>query len=160
MTWSNLKANKGECGGRQDNCTAEGCPVFGTLREARDGRSRAPGCMDPAGRGRQNKRTGSRRQAKALTGLGIPRSSLRPGNEETLPGSVRTEIKAGAQVRPVLTRYLAAETQSESQRPFGDHRPFVAVFMPDGLGDGLVTFRLSKLDDVLVALAEQRGLVP
>ena len=69
-------------------------------------------------------------------------------------------MKAGKSLAgPVWTKFLLAEAQSENERPTGDNRPFVAVFMPDGSKDGLVVFRLSQLDDVLVGLSEQRGLI-
>lgn len=91
--------------------------------------------------------------------LGIPKSSISPGHEEFLGGSVRVEVKAGVQVKPMVTAFLRMEAQSEVARPFGDTRPFVGVAMPDGSSDGIACFRLSKIDDVIVALAEMRGLV-
>jgi hypothetical protein len=57
---------------------------------------------------------------------------------------LRVEIKAGAQVQPIATRFELAEHQSEQQRPLGDVRPFVFVAMPDDWGsEGLVIMRLS-----------------
>jgi hypothetical protein len=67
---------------------------------------------------------------------------------------VRVEVKAGAQINPVWTRYRLAEEQSEAQRPFGDTRPFIMVAMPDGMNDGLVVFRLSRLRETAEALLE------
>lgn len=109
-------------------------------------------------RGKNSKRKGQRKQSAATSALGVPRSSIHPGHEEFLPGTVRIEVKAGAQIRPMFTAYLRMETQSEAARPFGDNRPFVGVAMPDGSSDGIVAFRLSKLNDVIVALAEQLGM--
>jgi len=78
----------------------------------------------------------------------------RLANEETadhLP--VRYESKAGAQVGPIATRYLAAEKQSEQARATGDVRPFVFLAMPDEWGtDGLIVFRLSRAVDVIASL--------
>jgi hypothetical protein len=116
-------------------------------------------CVCPRCIGKRNKRKGQSKQARATTMLGIPKSSISPGHEEFLGGQVRVEVKAGAQVKPMVTAYLRMEAQSEEARPFGDNRPFVGVAMPDGSADGIVAFRLSKIDDVLVALAEMRGLV-
>jgi hypothetical protein len=82
---------------------------------------------------------------------------LSPGHEEFLGGSVRVEVKAGAQVKPVFTKFLASEAQSEAARPVGDHRPFVAVFMPEGTSDGLAVVRLSALHEFAAALVEQWG---
>lgn len=151
-----FKENVGPCG-----CPLAACKAYGTLRvrEWSDGtRCVKRGCPCRRCLGARNKRKGARAQAKAVTALGIPRSPLRPGHEELLPGLVRVEIKAGAQAGPVWTRYRLAEAQSEQARPFGDHRPFVAMFEPQGTSDGLVVIRRSKLVEVVAALAEQLGV--
>lgn len=143
--------NKGAC-----QCGLEGCELFGALgREDRNGLRHVRLCKCRVCLGRRNKRKGASKQAKAVTALGVPRSGLHPGHEEFLPGTVRMEIKAGAQVKPAWTRYLSCEAQSEQQRPFGDHRPFVAVLMPDGSKDGLVMVRLSNLNEFVAAMVEQ-----
>jgi hypothetical protein len=152
MAWSNPKTNKGEC-----EC-APRCGRFGTLgRPDRLGARHVRGCDCWVCLGRHSKRNGGRKQAKAVTTLGIPRSSLRPGHEELLGGTVRVEVKSGAQVSPVLTRYLAAESQSESQRPIGDHRPFAFLAMPEDTSDGLVVVRLSAVHEFAAALVEMAG---
>lgn len=149
---------KGSCEGIKEKCSGDVCPVFGTLLPAsRDGRRRVRGCDDAVARGKRNKTKGRRKQATAVRALGIPRSNLSPGHEELLGGTVRTEVKAGAQVKPVLTKFLAMEAQSEAARPVGDHRPFVAVVMPDGMSDGIALIRLSALHDAACALVEQWG---
>lgn len=141
-------ADKGDCG-----C---GCGAFGTLkRPSRDGtRCVARKCKCRRCIGRNNKRKGQRKQAKAVTALGIPRSSIAPGHEEFLPGALRVEVKAGAQVKPAVTAYLRCEAQSEAQRPVGDHRPFAAVAMPDGAADGIVMVRLSNLHEFVAAVVD------
>lgn len=70
-------------------------------------------------------------------------------------GMVRIEVKAGAQVGPIDTRFRLAEAQSEAQRPIGDHRPFAMIAMPKDTKDGLVIVRLSKIHEFVAALAEQ-----
>ena len=65
---------------------------------------------------------------------------------------VRAEVKAGQQIQALTTRFLAAEAQAEASRAHGDNRPFVFVAAPDGMGDQLVTFRISKLGEVLEAM--------
>lgn len=147
-----LKENKGECG-----C---GCGAYGTLKKpSRDGtRCVARACKCPRCRGRNNKRKGQRKQAKAVTALGIPRSSIHPGHEELLGGAVRVEVKSGAQVKPAMTAYLRCEAQSEAARPVGDHRPFCAVVMPDGASDGVVLVRLSNLHEFVAGVAENWGV--
>lgn len=139
-----------ETGCRLEKCKASGQPT-------KTGHPRL--CVCPRCIGKRNKRKGQSKQAKATTMLGIPKSSISPGHEEFLGGSVRVEVKAGAQVKPMVTAFLRMEAQSEEARPFGDTRPFIGVAMPDGSSDGIACFRLSKIDDVIVALAEMRGLV-
>lgn len=139
-------------------CELDGCALHGTLgREDRNGRRHVRGCACRVCLGRRNKRKGSSKQAKAVTALGIPRTSLHPGHEEFLGGTIRVEVKAGAQTKPAWTRYRLCEAQSEAQRPIGDHRPFAAVLMPDGESDGLVLVRLSALHEFTSALVEQWG---
>jgi hypothetical protein len=133
-----------------------GCGAYGTLKKpSRDGtRCVARACKCARCRGRVNKRKGQRKQAKAVTALGIPRSSIHPGHEEFLPGALRVEVKAGAQIKPAVTAYLKCEVQSEAARPVGDHRPFVAVFCPDGSSRMFAMFDLGALDDVVAAVVE------
>ena len=147
-----LKENVGDCG-----C---GCGRAGTLRVRpwKDGTvCVSRGCECPRCIGKRNKQLGQRKQAKAVSKLGVPRSSLRPGHEELLGGTVRIEVKAGVQVRPAVTAFERMERQSEAQRPVGDHRPFVGVAMPEGSSDGVVLIRLSVLPEAVAALAEQLG---
>lgn len=141
-----------------------GCGGFGTLR-TKPWRSNGVTCLKRGCPCRQclggrSKRSGAKRQAKATTALGVPRSSIRAGHEEFLGGTVRIEVKSGAQTLPVWTRYLAAEAQSNEARSIGDHRPFVACFEPKGTTDGLIVFRRSEVEQVVAALAEQLGVTP
>jgi hypothetical protein len=146
---ANLKA-RGEC-----PC---GCGAYGRLRPGKHNkecdRDKCASCRNGG-----NRRRGVKAQAKGARRIGYPTSTLRPGNEEHMGGHVRFEAKSGAIVRPAWTAYLKAEVQSEGQRPFGDNRPFVFLAMTEDGAEGLVVFRQSKLDDVVIALAEQRGLV-
>lgn len=134
---------KGECQGNKDKCNADGCPKFGTLgRPARDGKRRIKGCGDPVARGKRNRAKGDSKARRARKQLGIGGANTR--HEEHWGGDLRVEMKAGAQVTPIWTRYLAAETQSQQHRAVGDPRPFALVAMPDGITDGLVVMRLSS----------------
>jgi hypothetical protein len=152
---SNLKDNKGPC-----ECPLDDCELWGTLGRAdRTGKRHVRGCGCNVCRGRRNKRSGGRKQARAARAIGVPRSTIKPGNEEHFGGFLRVEIKSGAQVGPAWTRYLGAEAQSEASRPFGDNRPFAFIAMPAGTSDGLLICRLSQVDDVVVALAEQLGVI-
>lgn len=84
--------------------------------------------------------------------LGIAGANTR--HEELWGGAMRVEMKAGAQVSPIVTRYRNAEQQSEQHRAIGDIRPFVLIAMPDGESDGLAVMRLSVLADLLTVLRE------
>lgn len=136
-----------------DGCGLEDCTAYGIA--TKNGHPRGCTTKCPKCRGRRNKRKGARKQSKATTALGIPRSSLSPGHEEFLRGEVLTEVKSGAQVGPLWTRYIAAEAQSNASRAIGDNRPFVFVAMPDGTSDGLLAFRLSKIAETVQALYDQ-----
>lgn len=142
---------KAECG-----C---GCGVYGTLkRPHRDGtRCVQRLCKCPRCRGKNNRRKGDRRAAQARRALGA--IGARTRHEEHWGGALRIEAKAGAQVSPILTRYLAAKQQSEAARPIGDTRPFVMAAMPDR-GPALLVLELDELAQVMAAVAENWELVP
>jgi hypothetical protein len=150
VPYGSLMKEQGPC-----ECGVESCDLWGTLkRENRAGKRCVRGCRCKSCIGKANKRKGQRKQAKAVTALGIPRSSIHPGHEEFLGGAVRVEVKSGAQVKPAVTAYLKCEAQSEAARPIGDHRPFVAVAMPDGSSDGIAMVRLSNLHEFVAAMVE------
>lgn len=97
--------------------------------------------------GRRNRRSGLAKQRAARKALGVPSPAFHGqlANEENwLAYFARVEVKSGAQVGPIATRYLKAEAQSEANRSLGDPRPFLMVAMPQGWGsEGLVVMRLS-----------------
>lgn len=140
-------ANKAECG-----C---GCGQFGTLRAKpwRDGVVCVRrGCDCPRCRGKRNRQRGDSKARRARKVLAIPGANSR--HEENWSGALRIEVKAGGIVAPAFSAFLKAEQQSEAQRPVGDHRPFAAVFQPDGTSDGVLVCRLSAVHDVAAALLE------
>ena len=145
---------KGECGGNRERCTLGAqCPKFGLLgRPARDGARRVKGCGDPVARGKRNRAKGDSKARRARKMLGIAGANTR--HEELWGGALRVEMKAGAQISPIVTRYRAAEQQSEQARSIGDIRPFVLVAMPDGESDGLAVMRLSVLADLLAVIRD------
>ncbi len=145
------------CEGNGATCSGDVCPLFGTpmVRQFRDGKQRVRGCDDAQARGRRSKKKGADKQTKAVTALGIVRTS---GHEEFLGGTVRVEVKAGAQVGPIDTRFRKAKAQSDAERAFGDNRPFAMVAMPDGSSDGYVLVRLSDVYDFVDAIVEQRAI--
>lgn len=148
---------KGECQGNQAKCGTAGCPKYGTLgRPARDDLRRVKGCGDPVARGKRSKRKGQRKQAMAAKALGIPRTStMHPGHEEFFPGTVRVEVKAGAQIKPAVTAYLKMRGQADASQAIGDNRPFVGVAMPDGATYGVLLVRTDELEAFIVAMVEQ-----
>lgn len=148
-----MEERKGECQGNQDRCTLEQCPKFGLLgRAGRDGKRRVKGCGDPVARGKRNRAKGDSKARRARKMLGIAGANTR--HEELWGGAVRVEVKAGAQIEPIATRYRLAEQQSEQHRAIGDIRPFVLVTMPDGERDGLVVLRLSVMSMFLEMISQ------
>ncbi len=116
-----------------------GCGLFGTPLKRPEGHIR--GCKCPRCMGKRNRAKGDAKARKARKALGIPGVMSR--HEEHFGGRVRVEMKAGAQVGPIQTRFELARLQSEQARPIGDNRRFMMVAMPDGSSDGIVLMRLS-----------------
>jgi len=97
----------------------------------------------------------ARKAIEAVTGQPSGRYSSQTGNEETWQQALRLEVKSGAQVGPIATRFLAAEAQAHAAKAPGDARPFVMLAMPKGWGsEGLFLCRLSELGRVVEALNE------
>ena len=142
---------KGECQGNQDKCSTKGCPLFGTLgREDRQGKRRIKGCGDPSARGRRNRAKGDSKARRARKKLGLGGHLTR--HEENWGGHFRTEVKAGAQVGPIATRFNLAKAQSDAAKALGDIRPFIMVAMPDGTTDGIVLMSLSEFSELAAML--------
>jgi hypothetical protein len=74
-------------------------------------------------------------------------------HEENWGGAFRTEIKAGAQVGPIATRFQAAKAQSDAAKALGDIRPFVMVAMPDGTSRGIILMDLDEFSELVSLLA-------
>lgn len=95
-----------------------------------------------------------KKQRAAAKALGVPSAKFhgQNGAEENWRYAMRIEVKSGAQVGPIATRYLLAEKQSEQNRAVGDGRGFLMVAMPKDWGsDGLAVIRLSALRELLDA---------
>lgn len=145
---------KGECQGNQDKCSVDNCPLFGTLgRPDRNNVRRIRGCADPAARGRRNRTKGDSKARRARKKLGLGGHLTR--HEENWGGVVRTEVKAGAQVGPIATRFNAAKAQSYASKALGDIRPFVMVAMPDGTTKGIVLMDLDEFGELLALIRDQ-----
>jgi hypothetical protein len=142
--------DKGDCG-----C---GCGAWGTLKKPNRAGIRCVShqCKCNSCRGKINRTKGDRKAAVARKQLGAMGANSR--HEEHWGGALRIEAKAGAQVGPILTRYLAAKNQSEAARAIGDNRPFVMAAMPDK-GPGLLVIELDELAQIVAALLENWGEV-
>lgn len=107
-------------------------------------------------RGRVNRQKGKRKQALArqvfedVYEVHVSWSGKK-ANEENWEHihAARIEVKAGAQVGPIATRFLAAEKQSNQAKAIGDTRPFIFVAMPDNMSDGLMIMRLSEFQELM-----------
>jgi NADH dehydrogenase/NADH:ubiquinone oxidoreductase subunit G len=113
-------------------------------------------------RGARNRRSGMRKQREArkalerVTGAEAARFAGQLGNEEAWSGlPLRVEVKSGAQVGPIWTRYAAAENQANASKAIGDARPFVMVAMGQKTSDGLALVRLSELARFVEAVLNQ-----
>lgn len=142
-----MDTRKGECNGNRDKCSQPGCPLFGALgKEGRDGSRRVRNCGDPTARGKRNRSKGDAKARRARKKLGLGGHLTR--HEENWGGRFRTEIKAGAQVGPIHTRFQAAKAQSDAAKSLGDIRPFVMVAMPDGTSEGIVLMTLTEFAEI------------
>jgi len=147
---------KGECQGNHERCNLDGCPLFGTLgRPDRHGIRRVRGCSDPAARGRRNRTKGDSKARRARKKLGLGGHLTR--HEENWGGAFRTEIKAGAQVSPIATRFVQAKSQSDAAKALGDVRPFVMVAMPDGTSKGIILMDLDEFSELVALLTDYAG---
>ena len=144
---------KGYCQGNQEKCSTGGCPLFGTLGRAdRQGKRRIRGCGDPNARGRRNRTKGDSKARRARKKLGLGGHLTR--HEENWGGIFRTEVKAGAQVGPIATRFQLAKGQSDAAKALGDIRPFIMVAMPDGTTKGIVLMDLDEFSDLISLIQE------
>lgn len=121
------------------------------------GRSRKDCACWPC-RNSRNSRKGKagQRQARTALRLNPERFKNREANEESWRARVRVEVKTGAQVGPIATRYVAARNQSDAHRAIGDLRPFVFAAVPDG-SDELLIIAKRDLYAVIEALVEEWG---
>lgn len=145
---------KGDCQGNRDKCSLPDCPKFGLLgRAGRDGKRRVKGCNDPVARGKRNRAKGDSKARKARRMLGLSATGKAgTRHEEHWGGMLRVEVKAGAQVHAIATRFSNAKAQSDEAKALGDVRPFAMVAMPDGSSDGIVLMTLQDFSDLLALI--------
>lgn len=149
-----MDVRKGECEGNRERCTVDGCPRFGALgRPGRDGKRRIKGCGDPVARGKRNRTKGDSKARRARKKLGLSATgNAGTRHEEHWGGLFRVEVKAGAQVGPIATRFANAKAQSEASKSLGDIRPFLMIAMPDGMSDGIVLMTLEEFAELVSLL--------
>src|SRR6266568_5210172 len=115
----------------------------------------------PSCRGRRSRRSGLAKQRTGKKLVGVPSNRFRgqDGNEENWRDDVlRWEVKSGAQVSAIATKFSQAEAQSDGNKAIGDPRPFALLAMPQGwANEGLVVLRASVFRD-LCDLARQAGV--
>lgn len=104
-------------------------------------------CRCPRCRGKNNRRSGLKKQGVARKALGIPGSKFGDSNEEKWQDTqFANEVKSGKQCGPLANWWAKVEKQVLANEPdFGGlRRPVRAVAMPEQWGDdGLVVVRLS-----------------
>lgn len=147
-----MDERKGECQGNKEKCSIDGCPKFGALGKAnyRDGKRRVKGCGDPVARGKRNRTKGDSKARIARKKLGLSATgNAGTRHEEHWGGIFRVEVKAGAQVGPIATRFQLAKRQSDEAKSLGDIRPFAMVAMPDGSSDGIVLMTLDEFAQII-----------
>jgi hypothetical protein len=152
-----MDERKGECQGVRERCTLTfDCPKFGTLgKPARDGRRRIKGCGDPVARGKRNRTKGDNKARQARKKLGLSATgNAGTRHEEHWGGMFRVEVKAGAQVGPIATRFQSAKYQSDASKALGDIRPFAMIAMPDGSKDGIVLMTLDEFAQLISLISE------
>ena len=156
---SDIDERKGECQGIGEKCGLPSCPLYGLLgRVGRDGNRRVRGCNDPAARGKRNRTKGDSKARAARKKLGLSATGKAGSrHEEHWGGMFRVEVKAGAQVGPIATRFNQARLQSLAAKSLGDLRPFCMLAMPDGTRDGIVLMSLSEFADLVAVLTEDKG---
>jgi hypothetical protein len=136
-----------------------GCGAWGMpLRNGHPRRCDRAACQSCRNRNNRNKGSRKQRQARKLAGVPDARHAAALSHEELWRGEFRIEVKAGAQVGPMASRFLRMEAQAAAAKAHGDPRPFLAVAMPDGWGnDGLFLLRASVWKRHIDPLIEDAG---
>lgn len=119
-------------------CDDDACQVFGTIRPGKHVR----GCTCRSCRGRRNRKKGQTKQREAQRALGVASGKYGDVHEEKWADPLfATEVKAGAQVRPVVNAWDRQVAQIAAAQPDhgGQHKAPRVVWMPDGRRYGLVT---------------------
>lgn len=109
-------------------CGVDTCTQYGLILK-KSGHVR--GCACAKCRAGRNSRQGKARHRKVARQIGASSGGgFASSTEEHWRDWARWEVKSGAQVDPVITRFEKARAQSELDRALGDSRPFVFAAVP------------------------------
>jgi hypothetical protein len=89
------------------------------------------------------------RRARKKLGLSATGNAGTRHEEDVGRLDFRVEVKSGAQVGPIATRFNQARLQSEASKSLGDIRPFAMIAMPDGSSDGIVLMTLDEFAELV-----------
>lgn len=132
----------------------DGCGKFGRPVKRRNMHVRGCPCR-PCLNGR-NSQGGKRRHVGFAKMAGLRTGWRATSDEEIWRDPFRWEVKSGAQVQPIITRYLLARAQSEQTRPTGDPRPFAFGVAPTRQADPhLVVLDADVWREYIVPLIEE-----
>lgn len=138
-----------------------GCGEFGTLKTpwANGQQCVARKCRCARCRGKQNRRSGLRKQSTARKALGVPGQKFGDANEERWSDNVfANEVKSGKQCGPLANWWLRVAAQVvANESDFGDRRrPVRAIAMPEGWGKrGLVVVELATWETLVRPALEE-----
>lgn len=132
----------------------DGCGKFGRPVRKRHGHVR--GCPCRSCLNGRNSSEGKRRHRAFAKVAGIRTGRFRTSEEEAWTDPFRWEIKSGAQVQPIITRYLLARAQADAAKSTGDPRPFAFGVEPSRAGDpSLVVLDAEVWREWIVPLIEE-----
>lgn len=148
-------------GPQKDYCAC-GCGVFGRLKKnghVHMTRAADSGCRCRSCLGRNNRRSGLKKQRAAQKRLGVQSSKFGDSDEERWQDPYfANEVKSGKQCGPLLNWWRRVETQVlANEADHGDRRrPVRAIAMPADWGhEGLVVVRLSTWENHVAPALEE-----
>lgn len=111
----------------------DGCGLFGRPVKKRKGHVR--GCPCRSCLNGRNASEGKKRHRSFAKLAGVRTGAFSTSEEEQWTDPFRWEVKSGAQVQPIITRYLLARAQSDAAVAIGNPRPFAFGVKPTRNGD-------------------------
>lgn len=133
----------------------DGCGKFGRPTK-RAGHVR--GCPCRSCLNGRNSKGGKARHRKFASKAGLITTPFATSQEEAWRDPLRWEVKSGAQVEAIITRFEAARAQSEASRPIGDSRPFAMGAVPrEGARPSVVILAVEDWRNHIVPLLTEYG---